>query len=456
VGVSILHQLGLEELVADTQAEYQRKAIDLANDLPRLKDIRKNLRKRFLNSASFDRRQFTRDLEDLFVKMAASYPNHYRQNDKDTSPKGEITKEATSTVSITGPEAAATLNAQGEALFSKGDFEASYKAFLEATQADNNCAVAYNNMGVLHWQTGDLAQAITCFNKAISVDPTCINAVDNLQEIINLELKTKEIESKPTIRIIHNLARSGGTILAKCLGCMQDVVLLSEIHPLGTEWFNPIEQAINWFQLFSPNDIESINKKGGLSFTDAIVKIYQKCEEHNKILVIRDWSHLDFIATPFLKERTNRFTICDILADYFNIKEVALTRHPIDQWLSLSKLQIMQDKLTLNDFLQGYREYTRCISKMTFARYEDFAVTPETTLYDLCQCLGISFDPDFINKWQSYNHITGDTNSVRGSKTQIKLKPRPPVGPKLLQDFTSNQDYRSVLSVLGYDTNKQV
>ena len=36
-----------------------------------------------------------------------------------------------------------------------------------------------------------------------------------------------------TIRLIHNLPRSGGTIISKSLGAQKDVVLLSEIHPEG-------------------------------------------------------------------------------------------------------------------------------------------------------------------------------------------------------------------------------
>ena len=36
-----------------------------------------------------------------------------------------------------------------------------------------------------------------------------------------------------TIRLIHNLPRSDGTIISKSLGAQKDVVLLSEIHPDG-------------------------------------------------------------------------------------------------------------------------------------------------------------------------------------------------------------------------------
>lgn len=51
---------------------------------------------------------------------------------------------------------------------------------------------------------------------------------------------------KPKIRIFHNLGRSGGTLICKCLGCMEHIVLLSEIHPLGTNYYNPLLARLNY------------------------------------------------------------------------------------------------------------------------------------------------------------------------------------------------------------------
>jgi hypothetical protein len=42
---------------------------------------------------------------------------------------------------------------------------------------------------------------------------------------------------KQKLRMIHNMARSGSTLVCKCLGCMEGVVLLSELHPLATKFF---------------------------------------------------------------------------------------------------------------------------------------------------------------------------------------------------------------------------
>ncbi len=49
--------------------------------------------------------------------------------------------------------------------------------------------------------------------------------------------------AKPAIRVLHQLARTGGTIISKCLGAMAGVVLLSEINPRGVETYNPLAQA---------------------------------------------------------------------------------------------------------------------------------------------------------------------------------------------------------------------
>ena len=37
------------------------------------------------------------------------------------------------------------------------------------------------------------------------------------------------------LRLVHNLPKTGGTIISKCLGAQKNVVLLSEIHPRGQE-----------------------------------------------------------------------------------------------------------------------------------------------------------------------------------------------------------------------------
>jgi protein O-GlcNAc transferase len=68
-GVSILSNIGLHELIADTPEQYIKIAADLANDLPRLSHLRSTLRDRMLQSPLMDARQFARDMETIYRQV---------------------------------------------------------------------------------------------------------------------------------------------------------------------------------------------------------------------------------------------------------------------------------------------------------------------------------------------------------------------------------------------------
>jgi predicted O-linked N-acetylglucosamine transferase (SPINDLY family) len=68
-GASILANAGLPELIAGRTDQYVRIASSLAADLPRLADLRANLRQRLLASPLMDAHQFTRDLEQAYRQM---------------------------------------------------------------------------------------------------------------------------------------------------------------------------------------------------------------------------------------------------------------------------------------------------------------------------------------------------------------------------------------------------
>ena len=69
VGNSLLHQVGLEELIAQTEDEYIEIAKQLANDTDRLKELRGGMRERMLNSPLCDEASFTRQLEQAYREM---------------------------------------------------------------------------------------------------------------------------------------------------------------------------------------------------------------------------------------------------------------------------------------------------------------------------------------------------------------------------------------------------
>jgi len=70
---TVLKPLGMEEWIADTPEEFVELAVKLASDLPRLADIRANLRKRMTESAFFDFKARTRGLEAGYYEMVRRY-----------------------------------------------------------------------------------------------------------------------------------------------------------------------------------------------------------------------------------------------------------------------------------------------------------------------------------------------------------------------------------------------
>lgn len=175
-------------------------------------------------------------------------------------------------------------------------------------------------------------------------------------------------DTPPTARIIHNLARTGGTVIGKCLGSMAGVVLLSEINPRGLNRFNPVDQARRWFDLLSDEDLAAIGDPKGAPLDMMIERIDARVRDRGSQLVIRDWTHLDFVAAPFLEEPTNRLSLADALAGRFEITQIEITRHPLDQTESILRTWSGESMPPLDTFLTAERRYAELISPIGFVR----------------------------------------------------------------------------------------
>jgi len=74
-GKSHLTNIGLPELIAPTPQEYVTIAAKLANDLPRLAELRKTLRKRMENSPLMDAKRFVRNVEAIYREVWRKWAN---------------------------------------------------------------------------------------------------------------------------------------------------------------------------------------------------------------------------------------------------------------------------------------------------------------------------------------------------------------------------------------------
>jgi len=250
------------------------------------------------------------------------------------------------------------------------------------------------------------------------------------------------------------MARSGSTLMCKCLGCMQGTALLSEIHPAATQMFNPLNQAQGWFSLLNKKDIARLENGQSLGFVEAIQLIERRCRQKKLHLVIRDWAHLDFTGLPFIETPSMSPALAETLQNHFSLIRVAMVRHPMDQWLSLSRLELMQEsiksgKLSVQSFMAGYEAFARESAGIGFVRYEDFTHHPQKSMQALCNMLELRFDPAFLERWAEYKTITGDIQSTRGGNEITPLQRRS-FDTSLMQQFEKEYSYHNSLALLGY------
>lgn len=258
--------------------------------------------------------------------------------------------------------------------------------------------------------------------------------------------------SKPVIPVLRHLARSGGTVISRCIGCMRGVAMLSEVHPANMVVTQPIRQAREWFGLVTDADITRWKRAGPPTLLQLVALCEQRAKAGGKRLVLRDWTHLDYIGVPYA-EPSMGFAVGDALAGAYGVAEAVTVRHPLDQFLSLARMDIMRGRLTPAGYLRGCAAFAEHAAEVGFVRYEDFTADPEPALRTLCERLTLEYDPSWRERWSSYTRVTGDTASgSRGSRSsEIRPMPRGPLPDGLHEGFLASADYRRACGLLGYE-----
>lgn len=259
-------------------------------------------------------------------------------------------------------------------------------------------------------------------------------------------------QAKPTIRIIHNLARSGGTLIAKCLGSMQNTALLSEIHPDSQMAlsFNATRQAQDWLGLDKSIDWQQI------SFIESLKIIQTHCQLNNQKLLLRDWSHIDYFGVPVTTEPKNIPVLLEVLRPYFHILSIQTLRNPLDIWLSMRRLSLVRKaNINASDFMNAYLRYVQNTQSDYQLLYEHFLDNPDQELKNTCKALDLSYDSTYKKKWFNYSTITGDlsnSSSLR-NETDIESRPRKEFDRQVLVELKSSSAYAKVMKLIpAYDT----
>lgn len=254
------------------------------------------------------------------------------------------------------------------------------------------------------------------------------------------------------IRLIHQLARSGGTLINRLL-LAQGVAVLSEVHPLGWANLDPLTQARDWFGLIGADDLQG---RDGLLYADALALIADKAQRRRRPLAIRDWSHLDFMPIGMGLKPALVSAQAAVLANRFDLIRVTTVRHPLDQWLSLAAMLTSEGRpprqVELEHWLDGIEAFAAMAAATGFVRYEDIAADPPAGMAELCRRLALPFDPAQLEGWRETTQFsTGAVPGRAAFSTAIEqLEPRP-APPHLLHRLNRDRRYRQALDLLGYE-----
>lgn len=237
-------------------------------------------------------------------------------------------------------------------------------------------------------------------------------------------------------------ARSGGTLLARCLAALPGTMVFSEVNPRRRprRAGRPVtlaEQARAWYGIELP----------GGDFAADVALLADHCGKTSRHLVLRDWSIIDFVPMVENDGRpVGSFSLRDALADRDDVRGFGFVRDAIDVWISNG---------CRTDFFVHYRAFLERLlaSGMPVFRYEDLCRDPDGTVRRICAHTGLPFDPSYRD-FARVTKVTGDVDLAGGSRggrlNRIVNLPRARIPAERIRWLEANADARAVNEMAGY------
>jgi len=186
VGASLLSQIGLANLVAESSDRYISIAVSLANDRDRLAELRRTLRQRMATSPLMDGGQFARDVEAAYREMWRKWCESREKaaNSVDLAFAQSTLKEALSQhqagrlaeaeslyqkILARNVDHADALHLLGVLLFQSNRREPARRMIARAIEINSSSPDFYRNFGLVLLAMGENRQALKSFESALKL-----------------------------------------------------------------------------------------------------------------------------------------------------------------------------------------------------------------------------------------------------------------------------------------------
>ena len=95
----------------------------------------------------------------------------------------------------------------------------------------------------------------------------------------------------------------------------------------------------------------------------------------------------------------------------YEIKNIYILRHPLENFFSINSLKILNNKIPLDFFLKSYSLFFKEAAKDRTYSYEKFTLDPDKDLRKICNNIEIEFDKKYLNDIGNIE-ITGDHKAI--------------------------------------------
>ena len=251
-------------------------------------------------------------------------------------------------------------------------------------------------------------------------------------------------------RVLKTLGGCGGTIVSRSLAACGAVVL-SEVNPRAAQLFgealNPHTQVLRNYP-----DLYPANWLGANALTLGKPEVFGRfmsdlVDQSDLPLIIRDYSYVDYIGTPFVWPTPEAPSLEAALQPFGSIRAVLLVRRPSASLRSLLRHGPLATTLSAEEYIRGHFAFLEKNPDTPILRFEDFIRDRDAWLRTLCAHLGIKYDPEWQNNLGRSPALTGNAHAISSSEIEdVDVSdPTSDLIPSNLQPR-----YQALLSLCGY------
>lgn len=273
------------------------------------------------------------------------------------------------------------------------------------------------------------------------LDTEGLNNTQSLLERCAAVVEKDNANTKPTLRIIHHFACSGGTLISKCLAAQPNVFLLSELHPTTRLGMNMGKAA------YTPRDITTqaiygrvpnVDELAEKLFVNGIIETEKHIRKRGGYLVIRAHTHADYCTDNPIPEVD---ALTRLLEPYFDIKHLVTVRSPIDSFLSLRENQWVSFRPDLfEEYCCRLLKFLNSFEVTHMIHYEDFVSGP-TKYVKLCaeilELPAIEQATDYIDVFK----LSGDSGR---SGSDIALRSRKSISDEYRLEILASLSFKEL------------